>query len=324
MGPGGSAIVLMSLLTSGYLFNFIFHPFRFFTRRAEGQRLFFMSAGSGIALAALVFPGAAFLKHLLPADSWPMLLAHAFASAVPVPHANKLFLTLVVAALLAYALNLASVRMVRGKHASHLLSSGGKAKSSAQCVYDTLTERHGTPMAQLLRRAADQQKLVMLTLKSRKIYCGRIFEVSPDIDSAEACLEILPSFSAYRDKDTLKMGDERTEYPIIDLWVATQRVYSLKEKLGLFRGTFAQFALRKAGSMIEEHMAAVRKYESGLKDEINELEAQIEGMLNGRDFDVQDWVKVIPLKEVESASFHDAGAYSAWFAAAENGALRVQ
>lgn len=61
-------------------------------------------------------------------------------------------------------------------------------------------------MAQLLRRAADQQKLVMLTLKSRKIYCCRIFEVSPDISSAEACVDILPSFSAYLDKDTLKIG----------------------------------------------------------------------------------------------------------------------
>lgn len=114
----------MSLLTIGYLFNFIFHPFRFSTRRAKGPRLIFMSAGSGIALAALVFPFAAYLKHLLPADCWPMLLAHAFASAVPVTHASKLFLTLIVAVPLTTVLNLASVRLVRGKRASQWLSAG--------------------------------------------------------------------------------------------------------------------------------------------------------------------------------------------------------
>lgn len=194
MGPGGSAIILLSLVTSGYLFNFVFHPLRFFTRQAEGQRPFFMSAGSGIALAAVVFPAAALLRTRLPADSWLMMLAHAFASAVGVPHATKLLLTLVAAIVLDNALNLASVRLVRGRRSTHLMSFGGKAKTRARCVYDTLTERHGTPMAQLLRRAADQQKLVMLTLKSRKLYCGRIFQVSSDIDSAEACVKIPPSF----------------------------------------------------------------------------------------------------------------------------------
>lgn len=314
MGPGGSAIVLLALVTSGYLFNFVFHPFRFFTRRAEGQRLFFMSAGSGIVLAALVFPAAVLLKSVLPADSWPITFAQGFASAVTVPHASKLLLTLIAAVVLGNLLNFASVRLVRGRHSTHLLSAGGKAKTRAQCVYDALTERHGTPMAQLLRRAADQQKLVMLTLKSRKIYCGRIFEVSSDIDSAEACLEILPSFSAYRDKDTLKMGEERTEYPVIDLWVATQRAYSLRGKLGLFREQFARFASQKAVAMAEEQAAAVRRYESELMAEIDELEAQIGDVLNGRELDVEDWVKVIPLKEIESASFYDADAYRAWFA----------
>ena len=44
------------------------------------------------------------------------------------------------------------------------------------------------------------------------------------------------------------------------------------------------------------------------------LRTLIDAAPGGTAFDILDWVKVIPLKDVESASFYDADAYAAWFA----------
>ncbi len=309
MGPGGSAIILMTLVISGYLFNLIFHPLRYFAKRAEGQRLFFMSAGTGLVLGAFAFASVGILKAVLAAEHWLLKWAGFFHAAVPVDHANKLMVTLLGGALLAFLLNFASARLV-GARPSLQNDWTEKRSTRAQRVFDALTERHGSPMAKLLRRAVDQQKLVMVTLKSRKVYCGHILDVAADIDAADACLEVLPSFSGYRDKDTMKMGDERTSYPAIDVWQAKQRLRTVEAELDWLPTYFNR--------MIPEHrrkdMApALALYEMDLKAEIERLTETVEAAPGGREFDVADWVKVIPLKDVESASFYDADAYKAWF-----------
>jgi hypothetical protein len=83
-------------------------------------------------------------------------------------------------------------------------------EETAKKIYSHLVEKHGTPLAQLLRTAAEKEKLVMVALKSRKFYCGRILKVPTNLDSDSAFVEMLPRFSGYRDKDTLKMGKEKT------------------------------------------------------------------------------------------------------------------
>jgi len=165
-------------------------------------------------------------------------------------------------------------------------------------------------MAKLLRRAVDQQKLVMVTLKSRKIYCGHILEVAADIDAADACLEILPSFSGYRDKDSLKMGDDRTSYPAIDVWQANQRLRTAERELAWLPLEMARLIPRQRMAEMEPTLS---RYEMELKEEIAKLTEFVHSAPGGREFDVDDWVKVIPLKDVESASFYDVDAYSAWF-----------
>jgi len=309
MGAGGSAIILMTLVISGYLFNLIFHPLRYFAKRAEGQRLFFMSAGTGLVLAAFAFSSIGLLKSLLPADHALLRLAAFFHAAVPIDHANKLMVTLLGGMLLAKVLNLGAARFV-GATASSRAGWTGKTATRAQRVYDKLTERHGSPMAKLLRRAVDQQKLVMVTLKSRKIYCGHILEVAADIDAADACLEILPSFSGYRDKDSLKMGDDRTSYPAIDVWQANQRLRTAERELAWLPLEMARLIPRQRMAEMEPTLS---RYEMELKEEIAKLTEFVHSAPGGREFDVDDWVKVIPLKDVESASFYDVDAYSAWF-----------
>lgn len=309
MSPGGSAIVLMTLVISGFLFNLTFHPFRYFAKRAEGQRLFFMSAGTGLVLAALTFSSVGLLKLHLSPHHFLLQWAAFFHKAVPIDHANKLMITLVGGVILAKLLNLGAARLVGARHSPHVGWSG-KRSTRAQRVYDRLTEKHGSPMAKLLRRAVDEQKLVMVTLKSRKMYCGRIFEVAADIDAADACVEILPSFSAYRDKDSLKMGGERTLYPAIDVWQASRRLRTAEMELEWLPRELERLIPK---ARLAEVQATMRAYEQELRDEIKQLTEYVQAAPGGRDFAVQDWVKVIPLKDVESASFYDADAYKVWF-----------
>lgn len=313
MGAGSSAIILMALLISGYLFNLIFHPVRYYSNKAEGQKLFFMAAGSGLLLGTLVFGVLGLLRPYLGDDHWLVLMAAAFNDAVPVPHASRLLTTIIASAVLAKLLNGASVWIVGGRSTSVHLFDRSRTRSRAQRVYDRLTERDGGAMAQLLRRAVDEQKLVMLTLKSRKIYCGRIVETPFDLNEDRACIEMLPSFSAYRNKDDLRMGQERTEYPVIDLWAAKQRLYSLEEQLQLFekylsRSDFAKFIGTEKGKKF------VRRAKRGMEKDRDELRDLIRRVSGGREINVDDWVKVIFIKEIESLSFYDPDSYKDWFA----------
>lgn len=313
MGAGSSAIVLMALLISGYLFNLNFYPVRYYSNKAEGQKLFFMAAGSGMLLGALVFGVLGLLRTQLNNDSSIILVAGAINGAIPVPHASRLLATMVTSVALARLLNLISVWLVGGRGALADSPDGLKARSRAQRVYDRLTEREGGAMAQLLRRAVDEQKLVMLTLKSRKIYCGRVFEIPFDLDEDRACIEILPSFSTWRDKDSLKLGEPRTEYPVNDLWEAQQRLYSVEEQLSLVDAHLSDPAFSDMKDT-ERGRKFLRRVKRGFEQERDELDSLIREVSSGREIDINDWIKVILIKEIESLSFYDSEAYKDWFA----------
>lgn len=291
-----AALALLPLLISGYLFNLIFYPFRYFSSRAEGQKLFFMAAGSGLFLGAAVFVGA---YTILPGSSSDLSdssdMVRAAKAAIPVPHAFRLLLTLVVAIALGYLFNvLLWLRYIR------------KPKSTARCVYDRLTEVFGNPLDQLFRRAAETQKLVIVTLRSRKIYCGRIMEVPGNLDATGAFIEILPSFSGYRDKETLRFGTRRTEYPVITLWEAKQYVYSLERLLSLVNTLLPTVSDARA-----RHILSRRQQR--LERDLTEARTAVSEVGEPPGFDPNDWVKVLPVAEIESASFYDSRAYNVWF-----------
>ncbi|TMN19670.1 hypothetical protein [Pseudoxanthomonas sp. X-1] len=303
----------MALLISGYLFNLNFHPVRYYSNRAEGQKLFFMAAGSGLLLGAMVFGVLGLLRPYLASDNLVLKAAAALNGAIPIPHAGRLLATIITSIVSARLLNLASVWLVGGRGALAHSPDGIKARSRAQRVYDRLTERDGGAMAQLLRRAVDEQKLVMLTLKSRKIYCGRIFEIPFDLGEDRACIEILPSFSTWRDKDNLRMGVARTEYPVIDLWAAKQRLYSVEEQLRLV-GVHLSDPKFEVLRSTERGRKFIRRVKRGFERERDELTSLIREASGGREININDWIKVILVKEIESLSFYDSGAYKDWFA----------
>jgi len=296
MGAGGATLVLLPILISGYLFNLIFLPLRYFSNQAEGQKLFFMAAGSGLIIAAAIFIITGHISANPAFVGSPVYgVAASIDHSIPIPYACRLVLTVSASVVGAFLLNF--VLWLRYK---------AKGQPTAKRIYNKLTDKFGTPLSQLLRRAAESQKLVLITLKSRKIYCGRILEVPPKIEGENACVELLPSFSTYRDKDTLKMSESRTEYPIIALWEAQQYLYSRRGERRILE-TELHFVSDTAS------IKAVQKMIAQLDVEISDAE-NVLNQFQGRSFKAEDWIKVIPLKEVESASFYDPDSYTSWFA----------
>lgn len=294
---GSTALALLPILISGYLFNTVFYPLRYFSGQADGQKLFFLAAGSGLLIAAFVFVvggGVATADWFIGS---PMeAAARAIDRRIPVPHACLLVLSMLVAVALGFLGNgLLWIRF------------GRRGRSTAKQVYNRLTDRFGNALCQILRRGADQQKLVLLNLKSRKVYCGRILEVPPNIELDGACIELLPSFSGYREKDTLRFGKERTEYPVIEAWEARQYAKSRKEVLEEFDAIVARIPPASFPA------AAIESQREVLQRELDEAVSVIERFGGRDDLSLEDWIKVFPISEIESASFYDADAYREWF-----------
>lgn len=299
MGSGVAALLVLPLLVSGYLFNTILYPSRYFSKRADGQRLFFMSAGSGLLLGILAFVVAGYLKQSNQVVAKSLTdLGATINVYIPVPFASRILLMLAFSIALPIALNVLMWLRYRKE-----------GRATAKRVFDGLISTFGNPISQLLRRAADRQKLVMLTMKSRKIYCGRILEVPSDIDAVDACIELLPFFSGYRDKDTLRMGEGRTDYPVIAVWEARQYEFTLTRRIQEYRKFLQALPAKRTAlrKVLEE------KEIPGLEAKLAQTRNEIASLGDLPNFDAKDWIKVIPLKEIESASFYDPIAYGAWF-----------
>ena len=291
MTASASAIVILVLVISGYIFNLIFYPIRYFSARADGQKLFFMAAGTGLTIGAFVFLGAGFFRN----EEALVHIARQIDSAIPIPYACKLVSTILFAIGLGLALNVLFILVLKGLF----------GKETDKQIYKWLIQLFGSPRAQLLRKAADDQRLVLITLKSRKVYCGRILRVPVDIESESSCIEVLPIFSTHRDKDTLAFG-RKTNYPAIDVLELNQYLYTLTA----FHEKFSTSRRKISGdSEFDERLA-------GLNAQIAEVTNVIEGIAKQVDpnsIDIEDWAKVVPIKEIETLSFYDAEAYDAWF-----------
>ncbi len=68
---------------------------------------------------------------------------------------------------------------------------------------DREIKAHGNLFLKLLHQAEKEERLISLTLDSRKWYVGWVAE-SPNLDPQEQYFKLLPFMSGYRDKDSLE------------------------------------------------------------------------------------------------------------------------
>jgi hypothetical protein len=170
--------LLLLPLLGGFLFFHLTHFFRFGAQRLDGYRLLLQSAIAGTCLsilARLLVLGILFS----PARD---TIAGLWSTFSPFSYSGTSALSLLLGPLLAFVIN--------------LIVDRDKAK-------DLEIRRHGNALLQLLHRAQRGQRLISVTLDSRKWYVGWVAE-SPNLDPQELYFRLLPFISGYRDKDSLE------------------------------------------------------------------------------------------------------------------------
>lgn len=310
MELGDSIIGLLPLLVSGYLFNLIFYPFRFFTGRADGQRLFFMSAGSGLIIGAIAF-GLSYAASIAATtfsafEGWLPNTIETLHQIIPISWIGSLLLTIILGPVLAFFGN-GLIFLFRKLVATQEIKT-------SRWIYGEMNSWFGSPLARLLRQAADDQKLVLVNLSSRKVYCGRIMEAPLIVDGENAYIELLPKFSTYRDQGTLALNRNVLNYPAFNLWESQRYRDERRKLLNHIESRLAD--TRTFWPFYQRMSSGTRKmYEKArttINDELEDIEKLI-GEIAPPNFNVRDWIKVIPCSEVESASFFDDDAFKSWF-----------
>ncbi|HBK55470.1 MAG TPA: hypothetical protein DDZ76_04175 [Xanthomonadales bacterium] len=305
MTPSAALFSLLPILIAGYVFGAFNYRLRYFSLRAEGQRLFFMSAGLGLAAVAAYTLFICFIEWLVITlcQANPGLFDHLRISP---DHPGR-----PTAWMALFAFAWLSARLGNLIDRFRYRKSVGNVRVK---VFSKLIAENGSSLARLLRRAVDSQKLVLITLKSRKVYCGRIIETPADIDHDSPFVELLPIFSSHRDKDSLELSGQRTPYPIIALWEAQIALKVAEKELEEFDRIIGD--LKRPDLMNYPGLEHTR---SELQRRKSEATNAIEGFLKINehislmDIKLDEWIKVIPIDEIESASFFETSLPEHWF-----------
>ena len=288
MNAGLAAI--LPVLTAGFLFVVIHYKTRLLASLAEGQRLFFMCAAAGLALSAL----AHVILTLAPAD----VLANStgrISDSQDRQHTLTFLLGPITACLanLFYAIYYwLFVKTESKKHAS----------TPWEWAISTHIRRSGNPLRRMLVQAVDSngEQLVLLSLGSRKVYCGAIRRL-PSPTQGEEFIEVIPMFSATRNKDSLQF-EHRIEYPAFHIWRLKLRIALLRKLSDIAPDSQERMAERDAiHAELEERQALLASV----------ADTAPPGYTDSLDIDL--WSKVIPAREIESISFYDEEGNDKWF-----------
>lgn len=347
MGTSSSASILgvLPLIAAGFIFNAIFYVTRFRLTKADGQRLFFACVISGFAIGFVAFIIRALAKEWLSHFERLHDALDWLHAAIPVPFGLTFLLAILLACVLGFVGNglLVLYKFVVDRKDRRRLSVW---------VYWKCMAEHVTALDQLLRRAVFANELVLLCLKSRKVYCGAIFDITGKQESAIAHVQLIPIFSITRDKDLLKfVPSTRTDYRAYGLKLAFDRSSTLRRLIRSFLQLYKTISNSKrdadrlsrpvavrmarwththviaiAGALLRslgvgnsgrdgvDVRVALKAHIKGLLAEQKQLRQVLRPYVVNGEFDVSVWAKVIPVTEIESASlYRDDDKFTKWF-----------
>ncbi len=276
------ALALLAIACSGYLTLLTYWPTRVLALRADSQRLIYLSSSIGVLLLITVFA-----IYAIAPPAWHHAL-HSLARRFEVPFLDPFVYAFLIGPVIAFVIN-----------RSTALFRGGRAYRE-QVLLQSL-ERWGDALLPLLIHAFEKGKLLQVSLKSRKVYCGMILEKPMTVARVPTHLRLLPKFSTVRNKDTLRWEREQTPYPAFEKYRLLQRIRVIDETLPWIekmQSTFSTDPIPDGWS----------------SEELQQERAQIESFLDELiPIDFDDWVKHIPIDQIESISSFDELAYDLWY-----------
>ncbi len=307
-----SLFQVLPILVIGFLFNRHCFYFRYKVALAEGQRLFFVSAASGLCFALLAF----LVRPMVPPVCW----VATFLNDLPGQYSDISLLAALLAVFFVSVLNLSVVVTrslikvggwqgssrpdARTPHYSLGLKSAKEwIKSAEEQMYAETVETHGNLLQRLVLKAFTGREQVLLNLKSRKVYCGFIDRIPAlSLDWRHQYIAIIPVFSAARDKDDLSLKN-RLDYRAFEQWELYKRI----ELIATAHGKAEPVKRKLLGHFISEDDLKENK----LEELLERLDRRLDR--HASKIDIRDWVKVIPIAEIESASLYDSSAPDHWF-----------
>ncbi|WP_144436466.1 hypothetical protein [Lysobacter antibioticus] len=299
MSTSNIALIILPLLVSGFLFTLIFYPTRFISAKFDGQRLFFFAATIGIffgLVTALVYP---IIDSLIDAI-WPLSygpLGLRAQKIFPVDYPGALISCVALSLVFALALNgLLCISWNKNKWHRVVVRSGWN------WTINFLIRKIGDPLQQLLIRAVTEQKKVVVSLKSGRVYIGFVYRVPPRPHVDTSYIEVLTEYSLFR--TTLGRFPKRDQWSVYP----GAKLTELKGYMGTLNDSIRNIkALEDAAAqtktklvtMLEKKLGTVRETLAKLEDEIGVLPKE-------------DWIRVIPTAEIESISYFDERIF-VWF-----------
>ena len=315
-GSGASIIGILPLLAAGFIFSQIFYITRFMLAKADGQRLFFMCVIFGFSIGAVVFIVCAAIRSWLRGIDWLRDSMDWFHNVIPVPHGLTYLAAILTALALGYLANGVLVVLKKIKFPND------PRRVSVWAYWRSMSE-HVTALDDLIRRAIASGSLVMICLKSRKVYCGIVAGVRGVHESAVVHIQIIPAFSITRDKDSLRfLPDTRTEYRAYILKNVFDRKVTLDGQIRNLAKLVLVLRKDESGPLADPLVK--RAFMRSIRGQAGELIGDRKALTKllclygARDsFDLTAWMKVIPSSEIESASLYHDDDYDKWFVSGE-------
>ena len=171
--------LLLLPLIGGFWFITLYYPSRFQSIQLSRERLIFFSATAAVGLAIIAqLMVMAAARHLPGAIDWITL------NYIPWPYAGTAFLAFLLGPMIAYLLNF----FVH------------KSTANFNSIF-----RYGDQLERTLLIAQENNDLVVIFLKSGKVYVGLVVQLPANLEGRNPWLTIVPYFSGYRDPQTKKM-----------------------------------------------------------------------------------------------------------------------
>ena len=187
--------LLLFPLIGGYYIVTTSYLFKYYHQRIDRQRLLFNSAFAGIILLIVSFAIAVLFETLLPG------LAYLFKRTIPIEYLGTSFNSLLLGLAFVYVGN-------------RILSDEDQIEKAI--------DRIGDELEVLMLDSLGQKSLIILTLKSDKVYVGWAYTLQKP---GTKYLRLLPAFSGYRTAE--KRIHFTTQY--IDIYIEYQQKNELEQ-----------------------------------------------------------------------------------------------
>ncbi|HQC05405.1 MAG TPA: hypothetical protein PK067_00120 [Kaistella chaponensis] len=217
-------LIILPLL-AGYIFLFTFNLTRFYNIRVDRQRLIFNSMLCSVGISVLAFP----------LDFYILKSQTTIFCSKPLVEYRTYFSILVNNIIGKNSIVFGFKHSILILIISYPLAKFLNIFCSRKFAYDFTIRNFGTQLDRLfwysLSEKKDEDKLLMITTKSNKVYIGYVNKISEPL--GESHIRIIPNFSGYRDKENLTI-DITTKYTdVIKFYVENNRKKEIDDKLGI-------------------------------------------------------------------------------------------